>query len=413
MRVSGSPSNFSRRAFLSAICGPVAAAGTRWTQFRGDGASSVGADQRLPLKWSDDKNVAWSVATPGYGQSSPVVYGDKVFVTSVEGAHKETLMLAAHNLSAGKNLWMYQGRPGQSIEDSNMISKAAPTPAVDADAVYAFFETGNLAAIDHIGKLKWERQLTKEFGEFGGRHGIGSSVRLCGSGLLVLVAHDGPSYLLCTDHGTGETVWKADRPKGFSWSTPSIAKHDGREIALVSVGKHVDAYDTADGSLLWTLDGLEGAFIASPTPIAGGAIIGSSRKAHTVAIRFGSNAKAMPEIVWRATEAASYFSSPLVHQSRVYMVSKAGVAFCLDAESGEEIWRSRLEGPNWASPIGLKDRVYFCGVNGVTEVIEAGTSFTRIARNSLSEESRLYGTAVAEDCLLLRYGRRLIKVSAG
>ena len=121
----------------------------------------------------------------------------------------------------------------------------------------------------------------------------------------------------------------------------------------------------------------------------------------------------MPEIVWRATEAASYFSSPLVHQSRVYMVSKAGVAFCLDIESGEELWRSRLEGPNWASPIGLKDRVYFCGVNGVTEVIEAGASFTRIARNSLSEESRLYGTAVAEDCLLLRYGRRLIKVSAG
>ena len=213
MRVSGSPFTFSRRAFISAVCGPVAVAGTRWTQFRGDGASSVGADQRLPLEWSDDKNVAWSVATPGYGQSSPVVYEDKVFVTSVEGAHKETLMLAAFDLSDGKNLWTHRGRPGQPIEDSNMVSKAAPTPAVDADAIYAFFETGNLAAIDHIGKLKWERRLTEEFGEFGGRHGIGSSIRLCGSGLLVLVAHDGPSYLLCTDRGTGETVWKADRPE--------------------------------------------------------------------------------------------------------------------------------------------------------------------------------------------------------
>ena len=371
------------------------------------------AAQRLPLEWSDDKNVAWSVATPGYGQSSPVVYGDQVFLTSVEGAHKETLMLAAFDLSSGKSLWTHRGKPGQSIEDSNMISKAAPTPAVDADAVYAFFETGNLAAIDHIGKLKWERRLTEEFGEFGGRHGIGSSVRLCGSGVLVLVAHDGPSYLLCADRGTGDTVWKADRPKGVTWSTPSIAEHDGREIALVSVGRRVDAYDTADGSLLWTLDGFEGAFVASPTPITGGAIIGSSHKAHTAAIRFGPDAKAMPEIVWRAKEAASYFSSPLVHQSRVYMVSKAGVAFCLDIESGQEIWRSRLEGPSWASPIGMKDRVYFCGVNGVTEVVEAGASFTRIARNSLSEESRLYGTAVAEDCLLLRYGRRLIKVAAG
>ena len=413
MRVSGFPCTLSRRAFLGAVCGPVAAAGTRWTQFRGDGASSVAADQRLPLEWSDDKNVAWSIATPGYGQSSPVVYEDKVFVTSVEGAHKETLMLAAFGLSAGKSLWTHRGKPGQPIEDSNMVSKAAPTPAVDSDAVYAFFETGNLAAIDHIGKLKWERRLTEEFGDFGGRHGLGSSVRLCRSGVLVLAAHDGPSYLLCADRGTGDTVWKADRPKGVTWSTPTIAEHDGREIALVSVGKRVDAYDTADGSLLWTLDGFEGAFVASPTPIAGGAIIGSGNKAHTVAIRFGSDAKAMPEIVWRAKEAASYFSSPLAHQSRVYMVSKAGVAFCLDIESGQEIWRSRLEGPSWASPIGLKDLVYFCGVNGVTEVIEAGASFTRIARNSLSEESRLYGTAVAEDCLLLRYGRRLIKVAAG
>ena len=412
MRVSGFPCTLSRRTFLGAVCGPVAVAGTRWTQFRGDGASSVAADQRLPLEWSDDKNVAWSVATPGYGQSSPVVYEDKIFVTSVEGAHKETLMLAAFGLSAGKSLWTHRGKPGQPIEDSNMVSKAAPTPAVDSDAVYAFFETGNLAAIDHIGKLKWERRLTEEFGDFGGRHGLGSSVRLCRSGVLVLAAHDGPSYLLCADRGTGDTVWKADRPKGVTWSTPSIAEHEGREIALVSVGRCVDAYDTADGSLLWTLDGFEGAFVASPTPIAGGAIIGSGNKAHTVAIRFGSDAKAMPEIVWRAKEAASYFSSPLAYQSRVYMVSKAGVAFCLDIESGQEIWRSRLEGPSWASPIGLKDRVYFFGVNGVTEVVEEGASFTRIARNSLSEESRLYGTAVAEDCLLLRYGRRLIKVAA-
>lgn len=413
MSVSKPAVMLSRRALMAAALAPAAAAATRWTQFRGDGSSSVSTDQRLPLEWSDDKNVAWRIATPGYGQSSPVVLGGKVFVTGVEGANKETLILSAFDLASGKTLWTYQDVPGQSIEDSDMVSKAAPTPAVDAEAVYAFFETGNLAAVGHSGKPKWKRRLTEDFGEFGGRHGIGSSLRLCRSGVLVLAAHDGPSYLLCADCDTGETIWKTDRPKGMTWTTPVVVEHESREIALVSGGKRVDAYDTADGSLLWTLDGFEGAFVASPTLVPNGAIIASGNKGHTAAIRFGPDSKAVPEIVWRAEEAASYFSSPLLHRSRAYMVNKVGVAFCLDVESGREIWRSRLEGPSWASPIGVEDRIYFHGVNGVTEVVQVGNSFERIARNSLSEKSRLYGTAVAKDCLLLRHGRRLIKVAAG
>ena len=136
---------------------------------------------------------------PGYGQSSPVIFDQRIFVTGVEGSSKETLMLSAFDLSDGKELWTHRSAPAQSIQDSDMISKAAPTPIADAAGVYAFFETGNLVALDHRGRLRWDRRLTEEFGEFGGRHGIGSSLRLCQSGVMALVAHSGPSYLICVD----------------------------------------------------------------------------------------------------------------------------------------------------------------------------------------------------------------------
>ena len=396
-----------RRAFLGALFAPTALAFADWKEFRGNGSSLPGKDVRLPLEWSDQANLSWNIATPGYGQSSPVIFDKHVFVTGVEGTNKETLMLSAFDLSDGRELWTHRAAPAQSIRESDYISKAAPTPIADATGVYAFFETGNLVALDHRGRLRWERRLTEEFGKFGGRHGIGSSLRLCRSGVMALVAHDGPSYLICVDPRTGNTVWKTERRKKVSWTTPAVMEHHGRELALVSGGDHVDAYDTKDGSRLWTLEGFERASVASPTPIPGGAIIGSSKKGWTAAIRFGSAVSATPEIAWRASEATSYFSSPLVHRSRVYMVNKAGVAFCLDLKTGQEVWRQRLKGPCWASSLAAGDSIYFFGVNGTVEVYSAADSPSKTAENQLSEESRLYGIAADDGKLVLRFGRRL------
>ena len=401
------PRRIGRRAFLSALLAPTALAFADWKEFRGNGSSLLSSQERLPLEWSDQANLSWDVATPGYGQSSPVIFDQRVFVTCVEGVRKDTLMLSAFDLSNGKELWTHRAAPAQSIRDSDMISKAAPTPIADADGVYAFFETGNLAALDHRGELRWERRLTEEFGEFGGRHGIGSSLRFCQSGVMALVAHDGPCYLICVDPRTGKTVWKTDRRRKVSWTTPAIATHDGRELALVSSGDRVEGYDTRDGSWLWSLSGFERAFVPSPTPIPGGAIIGSSQKGWTSAIRFGDTARSTPEIAWRAAEASSSFNSPLVHRSRVFMVNRVGVAFCLDLATGQRLWHQRLKGPCWASSIGTGDFVYFFGVDGVIEVFRVADMPVKIAENRLPARSRLYGVAVQNGRLILRFGRRL------
>ena len=123
----------SRRAFLGALFAPTAIAFADWKEFRGNGSSLLSSQERLPLKWSDQTNLSWNTTTPGYGQSSPVIFDRHVFVTSVEGARKETLILSAFDLSDGRELWTHRAAPAQSIQDSDMISKAAPTPVADAD----------------------------------------------------------------------------------------------------------------------------------------------------------------------------------------------------------------------------------------------------------------------------------------
>lgn len=400
----------ARRSFLAAVAAQGVAWAAPWSEFLGNGSLSQADGDSIPIEWSDTRNVIWRSTVPGYGQSSPVVSSGKAFATGVEGPAKESLFATAFDLQSGQAIWTHRVPSSQRIKDSDMVSKGAPTPAVDDLAVYAFFETGNLLALDHDGNRIWERSLTEDFGEFGGRHGIGSSLRLCRAGVLALVAHDRPSYLVCVDREDGRTVWKRERPEGVSWSTPTVVTHAGREIALVSAGDSVEAYDTEDGSPLWTLDGLQGAFIASPTPVSGGAIVGSSSKGHNVAIRFGSGASEVPTVAWRAEEASSYFSSPLAHRGKIYMVNKAGVAFCLREDTGERVWHSRLSGQCWASSIGCGERVYFFGVDGLTAVVAAGDSFERVSENRLSVEGRLYGTAIVEKGLLLRYGRDLVRV---
>lgn len=407
-----SRSGLARRSFLGAVAAQGAAWAAPWTEFLGNGSLSLAGGEAIPSEWTDTRNVTWRSVVPGYGQSSPVTGRGKAFATGVEGPSKETLLVTAFDLESGEAIWTHRSPSSQRIKESDMVSKAAPTPAADDQAVYAFFETGNLLAVGQDGTRLWQRSLTEEFGEFGGRHGIGSSLRLCRAGVLALVAHDRPSYLVCFDREDGRTVWKRDRPEGVSWSTPTVVRHAGREFALVSAGDSVEAYDTEDGSPLWTLDGLQGAFIASPTPVAGGAIVGSSSKGHNVAIRFGSSASEIPSVAWRAEEASSYFSSPLAHRGKIYMVNKAGVAFCLRGDTGKGVWHSRLEGQCWASSIGCGERVYFFGVDGLTEVVSAGDEFVRVSANRLSVEGRLYGTAVVDRGLLLRYGRELVRIGS-
>jgi outer membrane protein assembly factor BamB len=378
-----------------------------WPGFRGTG-DSVSTVVDLPLEWSDDKGVAWTAPLDGYGQSSPIVWNNRAFVTSARGENKEELLVACYDVATGKRLWQHATPATNKVPVSDYVSRSAPTPAVDAARVYAFFESGDLVALDHDGNPQWRRNLTSEYGEYKGNHGLGGSPALHGDALVVLVDHDGPSYLLALDAATGKNRWKIDRPSKISWSSPIVARSGGKDVVLVSSNGSVEEFDLADGKRLWLHEGIEGNTVASPTPAGELVIAGSSDVKQTVALRPGNAGDVT--VAWRANDAATSFSSALVHRGRVYLVNKAGAAFCLNLADGASVWTERLPGSCWASPLAAGDRVYFFGKDGFTTVVAAEPEFKTLAENRLTVEGRVYGVAAVPGALLLRTGEKLVCV---
>lgn len=384
-----------------------------WPGFRGNGGSHSEA-KNLPLKWSEESSVAWSQELDGYGQSSPVVYGDHVIVTSVLGDNKETVRIDCLDLKSGEPVWTQSFDASQQVKKSTYVSQAAPTPVVDGERVYAFFESGDVIALSHEGELIWKRSLTKDFGEFAGNHGVGASAALASSGLIVLVDHDGPSYLICLDLETGEDVWKVDREKRVSWSSPIVAGSGDDEEILISSNGVAESYKATDGTRKWIFEGIEGNTVASPGVSGSHVIVGSSDRGESIAIpRDSSGELGKDAVVWTAEKSASSFGSPLVHDGLVYFVNKAGVAFCNNLEDGSLNWALRLPASCWASPVAAGNRIYFFSTNGTTTVLEANAEKpVELAVSELPTEDRVYGVAFVDANILVRTGSEVVCLRA-
>jgi outer membrane protein assembly factor BamB len=242
---------------------------------------------------------------------------------------------------------------------------------------------------------------------------LGSSLATTEKAVITLVVHSGPSYLLAADKQTGKNLWKADLKSGGGWSSPTVITSQNKQQVLISVSGGVTSYDATNGQQLWTVGGLKGNNIPSPSVDVEQNIVvaGSSDKGMNVAIKLGGAGDVSESnILWRAQEATANFSSPLIHQGYVYFVNKVGVAFCLDLKTGEERWRQRLGAEVWASPLAAGDRIYFFTNEGKTFVMRAGAKLEQLALNELSGIERVYGIAAVDGALLVRSGRTLIKL---
>jgi len=378
---------------LSLILGADADPTQMWPGFRGDGSSTSTA-KNLPLTWSPTENLSWRTPLPGYGQSSPVVWGGRAFVTAVDGDQKEKLFVVAVDVKSGKAVWKKEFAASQTGKNNPMMSRAAPTPVVDAEQVYAFFESGDVVALTHAGDLKWERSLSKDYGAFKNNHGVGSSPTQTDKAVVVLIDDLGPSYLVALDKATGKNLWKADRKSRASWTSPVVTKIDGRPAVLVSSSGSLDAYDAATGKELASLDGLVGNNIPSPA-VSGDLVVlgaGENRMKPDAAASAKSNCcvrvtvkgdKISFEPVWDGKKAVCQHASPLVHKGHAYFVTKVGLVHCVDLKTGEEKYAERLGDVCWATPVGAGDHVFFFGKDGVTTVLKAGPDFEKVAANRL------------------------------
>jgi outer membrane protein assembly factor BamB len=427
-----------------ALGGSVSA--TDWPQWRGPKGTGVSDERDLPVRWSATENVTWKADLGGVGVSSPIVSGDRVFVTSQTGAglvrqgprlaqgasastagersldssrvasDRTTFIVEAFNRADGRRLWQYRveaAGPLPTVHDkSNM---ASPSPVSDGQMVYAWFGTGQLVALDMNGKLVWERNLAKEIAPFEINWGHSSSPTLYQDTLILLCDHEPASYLLAVDKRTGKDRWKADRGKGRqSYSTPFVVEAVGGAELIVNSSERVDAYDPKTGTLLWHVGGSNQFPI--PVPAFHNGILYMSRGYRSgpyMAIRPGGRGDvSATHVLWQVPTGAPYISSLVYDAGILYMASDVGALSAIDAETGKRIWQERVDGLFTASPIAGDGKIYFVSETGEVIVLRSGREPAVIARNDIGERL-MASPAISNGQLFLRSDGRLFAIGNG
>jgi outer membrane protein assembly factor BamB len=417
-----------------------------WPHWRGPQANGISAEQTLPIRWGTTENIAWKAPIAGVGISTPIVSGDRIFVTSQLGAgisrqgprlvqggdptamgeralgskaaapadrDKTVFVVEAFARPDGKRLWERridaEGTLTPTHEKHNL---ATPSPVTDGSTVFALFGTGQLIALDAKGSVVWQRHLGKDYSAFDIQWGHGSSPVLYGDALMVLCDHPSASYLVALDKATGKERWKADRGKGkVSYSTPLVVRGQSGDELVVNSSERIDGYDPRTGNLLWHT-GTDNRFPV-PSPVFHNGVIFASRGYRSgpyMAIKTGGRGDiTSSHVLWTVATGAPYVSSLLHYDGIVYMANDVGVLTAVDATTGERVWQQRVEGVFSASPVGGAGHVYFVSENGDTIVVKAGRTPQVVARNAVGERA-LASPAIASGRLFLRTDEHLIAV---
>jgi outer membrane protein assembly factor BamB len=403
-----------------------------WPQWRGPAANGVALHSNPPLQWSEEKNIKWKIEVPGKGLSSPIIWGDKVFITTAiptgKSASQESsdgrgrgiapsdeldFVLLAVSRADGKILWQRKAVTAIPHEGThNDGSWASHSAITDGQLVFAYFGSRGLYCYDMQGKLLWQ----KDFGDMSTRLGFGegSSPALHGNTLVVNWDHEGQDFIVALDKRTGKELWKANRDEATSWSTPLVVLHEGKPQIVVSATNRTRGYDLATGKMIWECGGMT--MNAIPSPVASDGIVyvtsgfrGSSLQAIRLAGAKG-DITGTPAVIWKYDQDTPYVPSPLLYGDKIYFLKvNNGILSCFNALTGEEHYsRQRLEGIAniFASPVGAKDRVYLTGRDGTTLVIKHSPTFEVLASNKLDDTIDA-SAALVENEIYLR-GRKFL-----
>ena len=383
-----------------AITMPLSAAD--WSQFKGPNGAGFSDGAPLPTEWSKDKNIAWRAELPSRGVSSPVVAAGKVYVTCSSGIRDDRLHVLCFDVKTGKQLWhrQLQGTGGTACHTKTCM--AAPTPVADATGVYALFATGDLAAFDADGTLRWYRSLTGDYPSITNQVGMASSPVLVGDKLIVPMDNAGESFIAAVDAKSGKNVWKTARKKDINWVTPLVRTVVGKPEVLFAGPDGLTAYDAESGSVKWTYK--EGAGSIPTVSIVGDTLYLPIDGVTAVKITDkGVEGKPM----WQQKEISPGMPSPLIYKGKVFAANGGGFISCGDAKTGKDFYKERAKGAFSASPVAGDGKVYCLNESGATFVLDAkNETYDVIATNDLGEES-LATPAIAEGHVFIRTSKAL------
>ena len=373
-----------------------------WPQFRGPTGQGHSPETRLPLNWSAAGNVAWKTPIPGQSWSSPIVWGDRVFLTTAvdEGQSCHVLCLERKD---GTVRWNKEVCRQPLLRKEGRNTYATPTPATDGERVYACFGDGSFAALDFAGGIVWTNRAYPHYSQ----HGLATSPILH-DGLLIMArdgSSDGPdkglgwqtpwdqAYIVALEAKTGRERWKARRGLSrISHGVPALwTAPDGRVQLVSEAGDVVQGFDVKTGERLWSSEVIGEGKV--PSTVLGDGLVftagGWGGKESIKAFKLGGSGDLKEtNLVWQQRKGMPRVPSMLYLKPHLFAVTDAGLAVCLNADTGEVLGQQRLDGSVSASPVAAEGRIYFLGDNGETTVLAAGPEMGVLAKNPLGEKTQ-------------------------
>jgi outer membrane protein assembly factor BamB len=403
-----------------------------WPQFRGPTGQGISSEKNLPMHWKPDSNVVWKTALPGEGWSSPIVWKDKIFVSSATESGTKCRVIAIDRKS-GKIAWdkeVFEQVP-QRKEGKN--SYATPTPVTDGKRVYAVFGDGSVAALTLNGDLVWTNREV----QFYSRHGLGASPILHGD--LLIMPYDGSNrvgapgnwpnnsneerlgwqipwdkgFVAALDVNTGKRVWTGKRGMSrIAHSTPIVIEQGGKKQIVSIAGDAIQGFDPKTGERLWTAYAQGEGLV--PTPVVGDGLIFAASGFEKTTLRGvkmgGKGDVTQTHFAWEQRKGVPTQPSLIYFKGHVYGITDGGIATCYKAESGDIIWQERIGGNHSASPVLADGKIYFLSEAGETAIIEANPEFSGIlATNSVGEKCQA-SMAISQGNIFIRSDKHLFCV---
>ncbi len=395
----------------------VPAYGQEWTRFRGPNGTGVSDTKTIPVIWVET-SFNWRVKLPGEGHSQPVLWGDRIFVTSAERQGKTRLVLCL-NTRDGKTIWTKNfAHATHSRHKFNSFASTSPT--VDEKRLYVVFGNPDktvVRAFDHSGRPVWERNL----GRYAGRHGYGGSPIIFENTLIVQNEHPGAApKILALNCENGETAWESDRRQGRgAYCTPCVYKPDGAspELIFTSHAHGLSSLDARTGKLNWEAPLFDKRSVASPVvykDLVFGTCGSGGGGNYLVAVRVGGKGDVSEShLAYKLTQAIPYVPTILVYDDRLFLWNDRGIASCVKPETGEVLWQERVPRPEgdrfFGSPVCVDGKIYCVSDSGEVVVIRASDEFEVLAQNQLGDECR--GTpVVAGGRMYIRTAHQLVSV---
>jgi outer membrane protein assembly factor BamB len=378
--------------------------GADWRQFRGPHGNGVSDEAGVPTLLEATKGMGWKINLPGEGLSSPIIVGDRVFVTCSSGLNQQRLHVICFNAADGSKRWERQFWATGRTMCHEKTAVAAPTPASDGERIVAIFSSNDIVCLDLDGNLIWFRGLGRDYPNASNSLGMSSSLLIAGGVAVAQVESQSDAFTVGLDLQSGVNRWKLARSRGPNWTSPVLLNPGGAELIALQSAWGVAAVEPATGKTVWNFT--NSASTVPSSTLNGNTLLVPSQG--LTALEFGAGTES-PKPLWRSSQLRPGTPSPAVLGGRIFALNDGGVLTCGDAATGDRLWQLRLKGPFSASPVGAGHFLYCVNEKGLAQVVDTTKPEGEVV-SELDLGETIVGTpSIAHGAIYFRSDARLWK----